>query len=96
MSSGSPQPVPAGQPVIGAPAATHFFNRSSLPVEYVSTPGGISPPTHPSGWLFGAQGGGWEFPAFWTVALVVQALLGPGRWALSEERLPERGALTAA
>ena len=50
----------------------------------------------PNGWLFGAQGGGWEFPAFWTVALVVQALLGPGRWALAEERLPERGALKAA
>jgi putative oxidoreductase len=44
----------------------------------------------PSGWLFSARGGGWEFPAFWTVTLVVQALLGPGRWALVEERLPGR------
>lgn len=44
----------------------------------------------PNGWLFGAQGGGWEFPAFWTVALVAQALLGAGRWALVEDRLPAR------
>ncbi|WP_144182710.1 DoxX family protein [Elioraea rosea] len=50
----------------------------------------------PNGWLFGAQGGGWEFPAFWTVTLVVQALLGPGRWALAEERLPERSTLKTA
>jgi putative oxidoreductase len=50
----------------------------------------------PAGWVFSAQGGGWEFPAFWSLALVVQALLGPGRWALAEERLPARAALKAA
>jgi putative oxidoreductase len=42
----------------------------------------------PAGWLFTAPGGGWEFPAFWTVALLVQALLGPGAYAAAEERLP--------
>ena len=35
-----------------------------------------------NGWLFSAPKGGWEFPAFWTVALVVQALLGDGAFAL--------------
>jgi putative oxidoreductase len=35
-----------------------------------------------NGWLFSANGGGWEFPVFWTVALVVQALLGDGAYAL--------------
>lgn len=50
----------------------------------------------PAGWLFSAQGGGWEFPAFWTVALIVQALLGPGRWALAAERWPTRVAVTTA
>ncbi|MBV6633607.1 MAG: DoxX family protein [Alphaproteobacteria bacterium] len=35
-----------------------------------------------NGWLFSAEGGGWEFPALWTVLLVVQALLGPGAYAL--------------
>lgn len=38
-----------------------------------------------NGWLFTAKGGGWEYPVFWTVTLVVQALLGPGAFAL---RLP--------
>ncbi|MFL9825061.1 DoxX family protein [Rhodoplanes sp. SY1] len=35
-----------------------------------------------NGWLFTAKGGGWEFPVFWTVTLVVQALLGDGAYAL--------------
>ncbi len=35
-----------------------------------------------NGWLFSAANGGWEFPAFWTVALIVQALLGDGAFAL--------------
>ena len=35
-----------------------------------------------SGWLFSNEGGGWEFPAFWSVALIVQALLGDGAFAL--------------
>lgn len=35
-----------------------------------------------NGWMFGSPGGGWEFPAFWTVALLVQALLGAGSLAL--------------
>jgi len=38
------------------------------------------------GFLFSAPGGGWEFPAFWTVALVVQALLGDGAHALRRGR----------
>ncbi len=36
----------------------------------------------PAGWLFSNQGGGYEFPAFWTAALFVQALLGDGAHAL--------------
>jgi putative oxidoreductase len=35
-----------------------------------------------NGWLFSAPKGGWEFPVFWAVALLVQALLGPGAFAL--------------
>jgi putative oxidoreductase len=35
-----------------------------------------------NGWLFSAPNGGWEYPAFWTVALIVQALLGDGAYAL--------------
>ena len=35
-----------------------------------------------NGWLFTAKGGGWEYPAFWTVALLVLFLLGDGAHAL--------------
>ena len=39
-----------------------------------------------AGWVFSNANGGWEYPAFLTVALIVQALLGPGALAL---RLPQ-------
>jgi putative oxidoreductase len=35
-----------------------------------------------NGWVFSAPNGGWEYPAFWTVMLFVQALLGDGAYAL--------------
>jgi putative oxidoreductase len=35
-----------------------------------------------NGWLFANKDGGWEFPAFWAVGLVVLALLGDGSAAL--------------
>jgi putative oxidoreductase len=34
------------------------------------------------GWLFTNKDGGWEYPAFWALALLVQFLLGDGAWAL--------------
>jgi len=37
----------------------------------------------PNGWLFDSPGGGgWEFPGLLVLAALVQALLGPGAWAL--------------
>ena len=39
------------------------------------------------GWVFNNPNGGWEYPAFLSLAAVVQALLGPGAFAL---RLPAR------
>lgn len=35
-----------------------------------------------NGWLFSGEGGGWEFPLFWTVAQLAIALLGAGAFAL--------------
>ncbi|WP_371158282.1 DoxX family protein [Jannaschia sp. 2305UL9-9] len=35
-----------------------------------------------NGWMFANEGGGWEFPVFWGVALVVQAGLGAGVFAV--------------
>ena len=35
-----------------------------------------------NGFGFANAGGGWEYPAFWALALVVLFLLGDGRWTL--------------
>lgn len=35
-----------------------------------------------AGFFFNNPNGGWEFPAFWIIALLVQALLGDGAYAL--------------
>jgi putative oxidoreductase len=39
-----------------------------------------------AGFFFSNPGGGWEFSLFWSVALVVQALLGNGAYALDRKR----------
>lgn len=46
-----------------------------------------------AGFIFSNAGGGWEFPAFWTVALIVQALLGNGAHALGIPYVTARPAL---
>lgn len=48
------------------------------------------------GWLFSNEGGGWEFPAFWAAALVVQALLGNGAFAVKTPKAFERLPLVTA
>jgi putative oxidoreductase len=37
-----------------------------------------------NGWQFTAPNGGWEFPAFWAVALLAQSLMGNGAYALED------------
>lgn len=37
-----------------------------------------------NGWVFTAQNGGWEYPAFLAIAAAVQVLLGDGKYALAE------------
>lgn len=36
----------------------------------------------PNGWVFSAPNGGWEYPAFLLIAVIVQALVGEGAYAL--------------
>ncbi|PHP27687.1 LysR family transcriptional regulator [Limimaricola cinnabarinus] len=48
--------------------------------------GSIYVPHGAAGFFFSNEGGGWEFPAFWAVTLVVQALLGDGAYALKRNR----------
>ncbi len=49
-----------------------------------------------NGWVFSAPNGGWEYPAFLTVAAVVQVLLGDGAYALSNLRAERHTRLQAA
>ncbi len=41
----------------------------------------------PNGWVFSAQGGGWEYPVFLIAASVVQALIGAGAFAVTNREL---------
>lgn len=43
-----------------------------------------------NGWVFSAENGGWEYPAFLTVAFVVQAMLGGGAYALRRDPVGAR------
>ncbi|MEQ4541321.1 MAG: DoxX family protein [Billgrantia sp.] len=36
-----------------------------------------------NGWVFSNPGGGWEYPVFWAIALLVQAGLGSGSFVVS-------------
>lgn len=50
----------------------------------------------PNGWLFSSTNGGWEFPAFWIIALLAQALIGPGAFAVKVPALPFLSQLSEA
>jgi putative oxidoreductase len=39
-----------------------------------------------NGWVFSAEGGGWEYPMFLAVAALVQGFLGNGAYALTLDR----------
>jgi len=43
-----------------------------------------------AGFFFTDPNGGWEYPAFWIVALLVQALLGSGAFAIDAGRVPRQ------
>ncbi|NIX78145.1 DoxX family protein [Microvirga terricola] len=49
----------------------------------------------PAGFFFNNPNGGWEFLAFWIAALVAQALLGSGAYALSTGSAKASGSLSA-
>lgn len=43
-----------------------------------------------NGWVFSNANGGWEYPLFLTVATVVQALLGSGRYAVRADHFADQ------
>jgi putative oxidoreductase len=61
---------------------TRYVSLALLPILL----GSIYTPHGAAGFLFSNEGGGWEFPAFWAVALLVQALLGNGAFALGRKQ----------
>ncbi len=60
-----------------AGVGTRFVSLALVPVLL----GSIYAPHGAAGFFFSNAGGGWEFPAFWAIALVVQALLGDGAYS---------------
>ena len=50
----------------------------------------------PNGWGFASPHGGWEYPAFWAVTLVVQALLGNGLFAVGGAKAAAPGQVRSA
>jgi putative oxidoreductase len=48
--------------------------------------GSIYAPHGAAGFFFDSQGGGWEFPAFWAIALGALSLLGNGAYAIRTQR----------
>jgi putative oxidoreductase len=74
--------VIAAELLAGAALLAGFATRA---VALLATPillGAIAWVHAPNGFFFDAPHGGWEFPAFWLIALVVQALIGDGAYAL--------------
>jgi putative oxidoreductase len=75
-------PVMAGEIGLGLALILGFMTRwaaiAALPIML-----GAIVPHAANGFTFSNPGGGWEYPVFWTIALVVQAMLGGGAYAIS-------------
>jgi len=50
----------------------------------------------PNGWVFNAPNGGWEYPAFLTIAALTHILAGEGAFAVRPARLPRLSAPSVA
>jgi putative oxidoreductase len=74
-------PVMAGEIALGLALIVGFMTRwaalAALPIMI-----GAIVPHAANGFSFSNPGGGWEYPVFWSVALVAQALLGDGAYAI--------------
>lgn len=80
-------PVLAGEIVLGAAMVLGFLSRWAAVAAIPILLGSIVPHAG-NGFTFSNPGGGWEFPVFWSVVLIVQALLGDGAWALGGRSKP--------
>ncbi|MBA4492617.1 DoxX family protein [Paracoccus sp. S1E-3] len=71
--------------VLGGIALIVGFQTSLVALALVPVLLGAAVLAHgPNGFWFSNEGGGWEYPAFWALALLVQSLLGGGKYAVTE------------
>ena len=74
-------PVIAGEIGLGLALVLGLMTRWAALLALPIMLGAIVPHAG-NGFTFSNPGGGWEFPVFWAILLVVQALLGGGAYAL--------------
>jgi putative oxidoreductase len=74
-------PVMAGEIGLGVLLVLGVMTRWAALAALPILLGAIAPHAG-NGFLFSNPGGGWEFPVFWSILLVVQALLGDGAYAI--------------
>jgi putative oxidoreductase len=79
-------PVIAGEIGLGLAMILGIYSRYAALAALPILLGSIIPHAG-NGFTFSNPGGGWEFPLFWSIVLVVQALLGDGAYALGRRFL---------
>jgi putative oxidoreductase len=74
-------PVMAGEIVLGLALLVGFMTRWAALAALPILIGSIIPHAG-NGFLFSSPNGGWEYPVFWSIALLVQSILGGGAYAV--------------
>lgn len=82
-------PVMAGEIGLGLAMILGIFSRWAALAAVPILIGSIIPHAG-NGFTFSNAGGGWEFPVFWSVVLIVQALLGHEADALGRRFAPTK------
>ncbi|OYV24623.1 MAG: hypothetical protein B7W99_01325 [Rhodospirillales bacterium 20-58-10] len=74
--------VMAGETICGLALILGVYARIAAVLMALDLLGAVFMVHIHNGFFFTDTGGGWEYPGFWAVALIVQALLGEGAYAL--------------
>jgi len=88
-------PVVAGE-LLGGIALVVGFQTRLASIALVPILLGAASVHLPNGWVFNAPNGGWEYPVFLAVGVVVQALLGSGAFSVDGWRSASRPQLARA
>ncbi len=78
-------PVMAGEIALGLAMIIGFQARWAALAALPILLGSIVPHAG-NGFLFSNANGGWEYPVFWSLVLIVQAMLGDGAYAVGRRR----------